>query len=33
MSGIVSKLNNPNLVAVVVVLVIVLPLFRMLRGR
>jgi hypothetical protein len=33
MGSIVSKLNNPNLVAIVVVLVVVLPLFRMLRGR
>jgi hypothetical protein len=33
MSGIVSKLNNPNLVAIVVVLVVVLPVFRMIRGR
>jgi len=33
MGNIVSKLNNPNLVAVVVVLVIVLPLFRLIRGR
>jgi hypothetical protein len=33
MGSIVSKLNNPNLVAVVVVLVVVLPVFRMIRGR
>jgi len=33
MGGIVSKLNNPNLVALVVVLVIVIPVFRMIRGR
>ncbi len=33
MGSIVSKLNNPNLVAIVVVLVVVLPVFRLIRGR
>lgn len=33
MGNIVSKLNNPNLVAIVVVLVVVLPLIRIIRGR
>jgi hypothetical protein len=33
MGGIVNKLNDKRLVALVVVLVIVIPVFRMVRGR
>lgn len=33
MGSIVDKLNNRNLVAIAVVLVVVLPLFRLIRGR
>ena len=33
MSGIVNKLNDKRLLALVVVLVIVFPVFRILRGR